>query len=157
MSWYATPQACHSPGSLRSMLTSIPLNFAEECSLERKNSASKAAEGVFCSEGPCHFAFFAQTSLDVLHPAVDPWQAGAGNPCGDAHPTCVYGISGEGERGFVPGLCPTPDPEDYCSASFMLYRDIASETLEPLLLPCQILQNPTTNPSTSGNTLVNSS
>ena len=76
-----------------------------------------------------NFAFSAQTSRDALRPVVQPWQAGAGNHCGDAHPTGMYSISGEGEREFWQGICTAPDPEGYCSDSFTLYRDIISEML----------------------------
>lgn len=58
----------------------------------------------------------------------------------------------EREREFWQGLRTAPDPEGYCSTSFMLYRDITSETLGPVSLLCQIFQNPTGNPPTSGST-----
>lgn len=77
-SWHAAPRAHTLPGSLRSMLTTIPLNFPEEHSLERKNSGSKAAKVILCAEGPCHFAFRAQTSHDALHAVAWLQQAGLG-------------------------------------------------------------------------------
>lgn len=123
LSWYAPPQACSLPGSLRSMLTTIPLNFAEEC------ASPLVCTGKGKRHGP---SVHLQTSRDALHPVAQPWQAGAGNHCGDAHPACTNGISGGGERKFWQGLCTAPGPEGYRSASFILCRDIISQMLEPV-------------------------
>lgn len=69
MSWCAPPQACSLPGSLRSMLTTIPLNFAEEC------ASPLVCTGKAKRHGP---SVHLQTSRDALHPVAQPWQAGAG-------------------------------------------------------------------------------
>lgn len=84
--WCALPQAYPLSGSLRSMLTTIPLNFPEECYLERKNSGSKAAKGIFCAV-ILPFPHRPAMMHRVLQRICG--RLGAGNHCGGAHPTCV--------------------------------------------------------------------
>lgn len=116
MSWCAPPQACSLPGSLRSMLTTIPLNFAEEC------ASPLVCTGKAKRHGP---SVHLQTSRDALHPVAQPWQAGAGKSLRRCSPSLhEWHFRRGGERKFWQGLCTAPGPEGYCSASFILCRDI---------------------------------
>lgn len=140
MSGYTPPQ--HPPClGLRSMQTTIPPYFAVGCSLERNNSGSKAAKGVFCTEGPCHFAFPAWTRRDAPCPGAQPRQAGSGNHCGDAHPVWCMALQQRGR-----GIINSSHPGGHCSASVMLHRDITRE-IRGAVSDCP---NPTTNPLASG-------